>query len=528
MRHRSYLVTFLAAFTLAACLVSTPAKAQEPEHAAANTSGYSYARVVRLSLVNGDVQYMRPRESKWQPAIANIPMQQGFTIGTNLGRAEVEFENGSHVWLAENSMLQFTELALAKGGHVNTLSLVYGTATFSAEMKAADTFEVICTKIQVTVPGRASAFRIDTARDTSSVRVLKGLITVNHAIGAESVASEPEYVAKGQTFTASGTAPRQIVTSDRATSDAWDVWVNNRDNLVANGTQQTLQYMNADFNYGLGDLASYGAWNYFPGFGYGWQPFGMMAGWQPFASGEWGFYPGMGWTWLSEEPWGWAPYHFGQWNYNPGYGWFWRPTESAIFNPAPVRWMQTGNKIGWIPLGASAKDTPVVVSERGIGKWGPMRILSAGKAGDNLHELSAAPLANGKVGLLDAKGNSQQHIVVPTGRDAQGNRNSGAMQNAAVARPPLPRSTPPANFDRQPMPNEPAYRAYASTPASASPANRSGFPTEPLHSGAASAPSMTSAPPAAFSGAEGRGSAAPSHSSSGSSSSSSSSSGHPK
>ena len=214
--------------------------------------------------------------------------------------------------------------------------------------------------------------------------------------------------------------------------------------------------------------------------------------------------------------------------FRSGFGWFWRPTESAIFNPAPVRWMQTGNKIGWIPLGASAKDTPVVVSERGIGKWGPMRILAAGKTGDNLHELSAAPLANGKVGLVDANGNSQGHVVVPASAGAQANPNSSAMQNAALARPPLPRSTPPANFDRQPMPNEPAYRAYASTPASVSAENRSGFPTEAPRSGAASAPSIASAPSAVFSGAEARGSAAPSHSSSGSSSSSSSSGGHPK
>jgi len=525
-------MAFLATFILAACLLPASAKAQESEHPA----GYSYARIVRLSLVNGDVQYMRPGESKWQPAIANIPMQQGFTIGTNLGRAEVELENGSRIWLAENSMLQFTELALSKGGHINALSLAYGTATFSADLKVADTFEVITTKIQMTVPGKTSAFRVDAARDTSSVRVLKGSITVRHATGTEKVASDPEYVAKGQTFTASGTSAKQIAASDRGTSDAWDVWVTNRDNLVTNGTQQTLQYMSAGFNYGLGDLASYGVWNYFPGYGYGWQPFGMAAGWQPFSSGEWGLYPGIGWTWLSEEPWGWAPYHFGQWSYNSGFGWFWRPTESALFNPGPVQWMQAGNKIGWIPLGASTKNTPVVVSERGLGKWGPTRILPAGKAGDKLQVLSMAPLANGKVGGVDAGLNSRNggeaRVVVPVNADARTSQNSAALQNAALARPPLPRSAPPAKFDRQPMPNEPAYRASVSTPPSVSAANRSGFPTEashPVATGASSSfSSISSAPPGAFSGGEARGSSMASHSSSGSSSSSSSGSGHPK
>jgi len=529
MRHHEHLVTFLAAFILAACLLPTLAKAQESEHPAGNSNGYSYARIVRLSLVNGDVQYMRPGESKWQPAIANIPMQQGFTIGTNLGRAEVELENGSRIWLAENSMLQFTELALSKGGHLNALSLAYGTATFSADLKVADTFEVITTKIQVAVPGKTSAFRVDAARDTSSVRVLKGSVTVRPASGTENVASNPEYVAKGQTITVSGAAPAQIAASNRATSDAWDVWVTNRDNLVTSGTQQTLQYANAGFNYGLSDLASYGAWNYFPGYGYGWQPFGMAAGWQPFSSGEWGFYPGIGWTWLSEEPWGWAPYHFGQWTYNSGFGWFWHPTDSAFFNPAPVQWMQAGNKIGWIPLGASAKTTPVVVSERGLGKWGPSRILPAEKAGDKLRELSAPPLANGKVGMVDAKVNSrnggEDRVVVPVSADTRTNHNSTALKNAALALPPLPRSAPPANFERQPMPNESGYRASASAPPPASAANRSGFPTEASHPGVTGAPSRASAPPGAFSGGEARGSAVASHSSSGSPSSSSSGSG---
>ena len=524
MRHRGYLVTFLAAFILGACALPASAQAPDAEHSGASATKYSYARIVRLSLANGDVQYIRPGESKWQPAIANMPMQQGFTIGTNLGRAEVELENGIRIWLAENSMLQFTELALANGGHVNTLSLAYGTATFGADLKVADSFQVITPKFQASVPGKTSAFRVDAAKDSSSIRVLKGNVAV-------SVANGKEFVAKGQTYIASGVAPGQITASERATPDGWDVWVNNRDNLVTNETQQTLQNMNAGFNYGLGDLASYGGWNYFPGYGYGWQPYGIGAGWQPFSSGDWGFYPGIGWTWLSEEPWGWTPYHFGQWSYNPGFGWFWQPTDSAYFNPAPVQWMQAGNKIGWIPLGASAKNTPVVVSEHGLGKWGPTRVLTPEKAGNKLQVLSAAPLANGKAGPpnvadanVNAKAGGEARVVVPTGASSRAAQSYTAIQNAALARPPLPRSAPPADFDRQPMPSEPGYRASASMPASTFAGNRGGFPTAASHADGAIAPSIASAPGGGFLGGEARGSAGTSHTSS----SSSSSGGHPK
>ena len=85
-------------------LVSPPLHAQ--------TSDYSYARVVRLSLVAGDVQISRPEEDAWQPALLNMPIRQGYSISTGQGRAEIEFESGATARLAENSQLDFKELAL--------------------------------------------------------------------------------------------------------------------------------------------------------------------------------------------------------------------------------------------------------------------------------------------------------------------------------------------------------------------------------------------------------------------------------
>ncbi|HEV2222344.1 MAG TPA: hypothetical protein VGR84_05020, partial [Candidatus Acidoferrales bacterium] len=46
---------------------------------------YSYARIVRLSYVSGDVQLNRDGRSNWEQAVANMPIEQGFTIGTNDG-----------------------------------------------------------------------------------------------------------------------------------------------------------------------------------------------------------------------------------------------------------------------------------------------------------------------------------------------------------------------------------------------------------------------------------------------------------
>ena len=78
----------------------------------ARASELSYARIVRVSLTAGDVQVARPGHSGWEPAAENMPIEQGFTIGTTDGRAEVQLEDGAVLWISDHSDVQFTELAL--------------------------------------------------------------------------------------------------------------------------------------------------------------------------------------------------------------------------------------------------------------------------------------------------------------------------------------------------------------------------------------------------------------------------------
>src|ERR1700680_2805149 len=78
-----------------------PAKAQD----------YSKIRIVRLSFVEGAVQYQRPGED-WQDATTNLPIQEGFALRTTDGYAEVECENSLAMRLGTNSTMEFTVLAL--------------------------------------------------------------------------------------------------------------------------------------------------------------------------------------------------------------------------------------------------------------------------------------------------------------------------------------------------------------------------------------------------------------------------------
>ena len=289
MRQRKFLLCFFLLAAIAAFLCPAPSSAAD--------AGYSYARIVRLSFVSGEVQVVRSAEAKWEPALMNMPIQQGFSIGTNEGRAEVEFENGGALWLGEDSVLQFTELALSNGGRVTKVTLSQGTATFDANVASADLFLITAPEFQITSPAK-SEFRVNVSKENSSVSVLKGQISINSLAGTK-------LLHKGEMFTLNASAPTDAKIASNPASDDYDRWVKGRASLLSDGQNQSLQYTNAPFSYGMSDLSSYGGWSFYPGFGYGWRPFGVLNGWAPFSAGQWSFYPGLGWTWLSYEPWGW-------------------------------------------------------------------------------------------------------------------------------------------------------------------------------------------------------------------------------
>ncbi|MGA8223668.1 MAG: FecR family protein [Candidatus Acidiferrales bacterium] len=392
MRQRNFFPTFLGLALVAVLLIAISAV---PTSAASD--GYSYARIVRLSFVSGDVQIIRSDEAKWEPALMNMPIQQGMAVGTNDGRAEIEFENGGAIWLGANSVLQFTELALSNGGRITKLNLSQGTATINPNLAAGDSFLLVTPEMQITPAGR-SEFRADVTKDSSSLSVLAGHVSVSSLAGTKDVR-------KGETLAINANAPTDAKIASNSSPNDWDKWVKSRSSLLTDGQNQSLQYTNAPFSYGMADLSSYGGWSFFPGIGYGWQPFGVTNGWAPFTGGQWSFYPGLGWTWLSSEPWGWVPYHFGQWSYSPVFGWLWLPGGYGYWSPAPVQWVGLGNRIGWTPVNPArlgsvhaAAGVPVVVASKDLGKGGVNKVVTSEQAGEKLQVLSAAPLSNGKIG----------------------------------------------------------------------------------------------------------------------------------
>src|SRR5256885_12649638 len=105
----------------------------------------SHARIIRLSLVQGDVRFARQTHgdplsdssATWETASLNLPIRQGYVLATDNGRAEVEFENGAMAFLKENTVLEFYDLSLddsartdRKSTRLNSSHLVISYAVF--------------------------------------------------------------------------------------------------------------------------------------------------------------------------------------------------------------------------------------------------------------------------------------------------------------------------------------------------------------------------------------------------------------
>lgn len=294
----------------------------------------SHARVIRLSLVQGDVRFTREAhgdpladaKAVWETAQANLPIRQGYVVSTDSGRAEVEFENGALAFLNENTVLDFYDLSLNDGARTTRLVLRQGSASFYVNPAADDYFSVTGGDFTVEASGKGS-FRVNNFDDGSNVNVLSGRVTVLHQ-------KESTRLAKGQSLSMKA-GDESVSISRLPADDEFDHWVSGRVDTVSTATSAALQYTGSPYYVpGFADLYTYGSWFDCGGYGFGWRPFGASFGWSPFTAGQWFWDQGFGWTWASFEPWGWAPYHYGGWLFDASCGgWFYSPPIYYNYGP---------------------------------------------------------------------------------------------------------------------------------------------------------------------------------------------------
>src|SRR6266849_7482858 len=147
----------------------------------------SHARIIRLSLVQGDVRFARQTHgdpladsnATWETAEMNLPIRQGYVLATDNGRAEVEFENGAMTFLKEHTVLEFYDLSLNDSARTTRLVLRQGSASFYVNPAGDDYFSVTGGDFTVEALGRTE-FRLDNYDDGSTVETYQGRVSVLH------------------------------------------------------------------------------------------------------------------------------------------------------------------------------------------------------------------------------------------------------------------------------------------------------------------------------------------------------------
>ena len=318
------------------------------------------ARVVRVSLLGGEVNLKRNGNKDWEPARLNYPLVEGDTIATSKdSNLEIQIDARNFVRLAANSVLRI--ITLRDEGIA--ISVVEGTAMVRLakfDRSKNGYFEVDAPKTTMAAE-KDGLYRIDVPRD-GRVR-----LTVRDG-GAARIYSDTS----GFTLR-DGRSAELVVTGENAgdwefvvaaPSDAIDAWVSDRERELAQRLKYDVKYFDESV-WGGEDLEAYGDWTQTDEFGWIWRPHASVISsygdWAPYRYGSWTWVPPYGWTWIGDEPWGWAPYHYGRWVYHDNY-WAWAPRSHYVrkrswWRPALVAFnFSFGNDICWYPLSYYQRD----------------------------------------------------------------------------------------------------------------------------------------------------------------------------
>lgn len=316
------------------------------------------ARVVRISLIRGDVQIRRGGESQtWERATLNLPIVEGDELVTERGaRVEIQFDRDNYVRLSELSSLRFTTLR----DEGVALSLPEGTLSLrvSSFDKSRNYFEIDAPSTTVSIE-KAGLYRID-AGDARSAELR---ITVTEQGQARVMSDSSGFTlrsGRSAKLYLSGNFTGEWETGDAARyADEFDSWALERDSQIAKRLRDSYydKFYDRDM-YGAEDLNDYGEWIYTRKYGYVWRPYrsttASYSNWSPYRYGHWRWVPYYGWTWINDEPWGWATYHHGRWVWDDGY-WYWTPYAQyrwrrSWWRPAMVAVVTWNGSVCWYPL----------------------------------------------------------------------------------------------------------------------------------------------------------------------------------
>jgi hypothetical protein len=307
-------------------------------------------RVARLDFMDGSVSFQPGGENDWVTAVLNRPLVTGDNLWADensraevhIGSTALRLGSKTGITLLEVSD-RAAQIRLAQG------SLIVKVRHVDDE----DSYEIDTPNVAFVVmqPGD---YRIDVDADGNRTEV-----TVWRGRGEVTGGGSSYTVVASQYATFTGSDRLDYELGQVPAEDGFDNWALDRDQRE--DQSDSANYVSREMT-GYEDLDQYGDWSYVAGYGMGWRPRMVVAGWAPYRFGHWAWVGPWGWTWVEDEPWGFAPFHYGRWAF-AGSGWLWVPGPSVVrpvYAPALVAWVgggpgfnfsfSFGAGVGWFPL----------------------------------------------------------------------------------------------------------------------------------------------------------------------------------
>jgi FecR protein len=356
--------TFLSLLLLALlALLSVQARAADDDY----TDEYDEtARVVRVSLLRGDVSLRRDGSNQWEQAKLNVPLVEGDQLATGRdARVEIQIDARNFLRVDENSVLRIVTLR----DEGIALSLSEGTATLRLARfdREREYFEVDAPRTTMAAE-KQGVYRLDVEPGRGRVR-----LTVRDGGRARIYSDTSGFTLRdGRTaeLVYDGAEAGDWELAAARTFDTWDSWVDERESYLASRLryEERERYYDRDV-WGAEELDAYGDWTYVNDYGWLWRPHVTVINnyynWTPYRYGHWIWVQPYGWTWVGDEPWGWAPYHYGRWVYYNN-NWCWAPRgygykpRRSWWRPALVAFVYIptsyGEQVCWYPLGYGQRD----------------------------------------------------------------------------------------------------------------------------------------------------------------------------
>jgi hypothetical protein len=214
-------------FTLLALIVALPALASTKP---VTPRKWTYPEIVRISYLKGDVRIARGTANEkahgapWEVAVADLPLQSGFTLATGNGRAEIELEDASTFYLADHSVVLFKDLHTTDGVPYTEVALLAGTiSTNFHPMAPGDIFRIETATDTLTASGRGS-------HDLRITAYLNGVeLTALDNASIDLPGMPDQKLSAGKTVLLGDNGVLNIgAAPDAAQFTAWDQWVANR------------------------------------------------------------------------------------------------------------------------------------------------------------------------------------------------------------------------------------------------------------------------------------------------------------